>query len=125
LENGDLSDYYKIIFAMITIAVSLLFLAFYTLYSTSKRVPLSYNNGFEKWMKNNTNPVKIIGLILLVLSYILWVFATAFGAGTLLFFIGLMTIGSLFVILKPLKIINSKILLLLFVIMGFFEMYYS
>jgi hypothetical protein len=110
---------------MITIAVSLLFLAFYTLYYTSKRVPLSYNNGFEKWMKNNTNPVKIIGLILLVLSYILWVFATAFGAGTLLFFIGLMTIGSLFVILKPLKIINSKILLLLFVIMGFFEMYYS
>lgn len=109
---------------MITIAIGLLFLAFYTLYYTSKRVSLSYDNDFEKWMKKNPKPTKITGITLLVLSYFLWVFATALGAGTLLFFIALMTIGSLIVILKPLKIINSKSLLLLFVVMGFFEIYY-
>jgi len=110
---------------MITIAIALLFLAFYTLYYTSKRVSLSYDNYFEKWMKKNPDPLKIAGIALFVLSYFLWIFATAFGAGTLLFFIALMTIGSLIVILKPLKIINSKSLLLLFVVMGFFEMCYS
>lgn len=125
MENGDLSDYCKIVFAMITIAIGLLFLAFYALYYTSKRVPLSYDNDFEKWMKKNPNSIKIAGITLLVLSYFLWVFATALGSGTLLFFIALMTIGSLIVILKPLQIINSKSVLLLFVVMGFFEMYYS
>ncbi|MGQ7946838.1 hypothetical protein [Flavobacterium sp. WC2509] len=110
---------------MITIANSILFFAFYTLYYTSKRVPLTYNLGFEKWLQRNPNSTKIIGISLLVTSYLLWVFITAFGVGTLLFVIALMTIGSLIVILKPLQIIPLKTILLLFIIIEFLEIYYS
>ncbi|MES2574192.1 MAG: hypothetical protein V4572_04575 [Bacteroidota bacterium] len=110
---------------MITIAISILFLAFYALYYTSKRVHLSYNLGFENWMKKNPKSTKIIGITLLVVAYLLWICVTAFGVGTLLFFIALMTIASLIVILKPLKITSPKTVLLLFSIMGLLEVYYS
>jgi hypothetical protein len=76
-------------------------------------------------MKKNPKLTKIIGVSLLFISYILWLYIASVGSGTLLYIIELMTIGSLIVILKPLKIINSKSLLLLFVLIGFFEVYYS
>jgi hypothetical protein len=110
---------------MITITSSILFLAFYTLYYTSKRVPLTYNFGFEKWMRKNPTPTKITGITLLVLAYILWLYIASVGSGTLLFIIELMTIGSLIVILKPLKIIAPKSIILLLFVIGFVEMYYS
>jgi hypothetical protein len=110
---------------MITISTSLLFFAFYTLYYTSKRVPLSYNLGFEKWMQNKPNPTKTIGLFLLLLAYFSWIYATALGAGTLLFFIELMAIGSFTVILKPLKVIPPETVIAVLVIMGIIEIYYS
>lgn len=110
---------------MITITSIILFLAFYALYYTSKRVPLSGHFGFQKWMKKNPNPTKIIGLTLLAAAYVLWLYIASVGSGTLIFIVELMTIGSLIVILKPLKIINSKTLFLLFAVMGFFEIYYS
>lgn len=110
---------------MITIASSILFLGFYTSYYTSKRANLSYNFGFEKWIRNNTNPTKLLGLTLLLSAYFMWLYIASVGSGTLAFIIELMTIGSLVIILKPLKIINSKSLLLLFVVMGFFEIFYS
>lgn len=109
---------------MITISTSLLFFAFYSLYYTSKRVQLSYNLGFEKWMQNKPNQTKTIGLSLLLLAYFSWIYTTALGAGTLLFFIELMTIGSLTVILKPLKTIPSKTIIALFTIIGIIEIYY-
>lgn len=110
---------------MITIATGILFFAFYTLYYTSKRAALLYDFGFEKWMSNNQNPTKIIGITLLVIAYSLYIQTIGLGSGTLFFFITLITIGSLIVILKPLKIINYKSLLLLFVVIDFFEIYYS
>jgi hypothetical protein len=109
---------------MITISTILLFFAFYSLYYTSKRVPLSYTLGFEKWMQNKPNPTKTIGLSLLLLAYFSWIYTTALGAGTLLFFIELMTIGSLTIILKPLKTISHKTIISLFAIMGILELYY-
>lgn len=110
---------------MITIASCILFLAFYALYYTSKRVPLSHGLGIEKWMRKNQNPTKILGITLLVTAYLLWISICSFGAGTLLFVIELMTIGSLIIILKPLKIIRGKALIFLFVIVEILEIYYA
>ncbi|WP_431243707.1 hypothetical protein ACQ9BO_03905 [Flavobacterium sp. P21] len=53
---------------MITIASLVVFLAFYTLYYTSKRATLSYDLGFEKWMQRNPRQTKITGLFLLVIT---------------------------------------------------------
>ncbi|MEO7978314.1 hypothetical protein [Flavobacterium sp.] len=110
---------------MITIATLIVFLAFYTLYYTSKRAALSYDLGFEKWMQKNPKPTKITGLLLLLLAYVLWLFTQSLCCGTLMFFIQLMAIGSLIIILMPLKKVSSKIILLLFVITALLEFYYN
>lgn len=110
---------------MITIASLIVFLAFYTLYYTSKRAVLSYDLGFEKWMKNNPKQTKITGLSLLLLAYAFWLFTQSLGCGTLMFFIQLMAVGSLIIILTPLKKISSKALLLLFLIIALLEFYYN
>jgi hypothetical protein len=110
---------------MITIATLIVFLAFYTLYYTSKRAVLSYDLGFEKWMQRNPKQTKITGLTLLLLAYSLWLFTQSLCCGTLMFFIQLMAIGSLIIILMPLKRVSSKIILLLFVIAALVEFYYN
>jgi hypothetical protein len=110
---------------MITIASLIVFLAFYTLYYTSKRAVLSYDLGFEKWMKKNPKQTKITGLALLLLAYSLWLFTQSLGCGTLMFFIQLMAIGSLIIILKPLKKVNIKIILALFTLIALLEFYYN
>lgn len=110
---------------MITIASLIVFLAFYTLYYTSKRAVLSYDLGFEKWMKKNPKQTKITGLALLLLAYSLWLFTQSLGCGTLMFFIQLMAVGSLIIILKPLKKVNSKVILALFILIALLEFYYN
>lgn len=110
---------------MITIASLIVFLAFYTLYYTSKRAVLSYDLGFEKWMQKNPKQTKFTGLVLLLTAYGFWLFTQSLGCGTLLFFIQLMTIGSLIVLLTPLKKISRFALLILFIIIASVEFYYA
>jgi len=110
---------------MITIATLIVFLAFYTLYYTSKRAVLSYDLGFEKWMQKNPKQTKITGLTLLLLAYSVWLFTQSLCCGTLMFFIQLMTIGSLIIILMPLKKVSSKVILLLFIVAALLEFYYN
>ncbi|MDR7208446.1 hypothetical protein [Flavobacterium piscis] len=110
---------------MITIATIIVFLAFYTLYYTSKRAVLSYDSGFEKWMRKNPKQTKITGLILLLSAYLFWLFTQSLCCGTLMFFIQLMTIGSLIIILMPLKKVSRKVILLLFIIVALLEFYYN
>jgi len=110
---------------MITIASLIVFLAFYTLYYTSKRATLSYDLGFEKWMKNNPKETKMTGLGLLLLAYSLWLYTQSLCCGTLMFFIQLMTIGSLIIILTPLKKVNSKAIAALFIVAALLEIYYN
>jgi hypothetical protein len=110
---------------MITIASLIVFLAFYTLYYTSKRAVLSYDFGFEKWMQKNPKQTKITGLALLLTAYAIWLFTQSLGSGTLMFFIQLMTIGSLIIILRPLKKVNSKALLTILILVALLELYYN
>ena len=110
---------------MITMASLIVFLAFYTLYYTSKKAVLSYDSGFEKWMQKNPKQTKIIGLSLLLSAYGFWLFTQSLGCGTLMFFIQLMVIGSLIVLLAPLKKISHTTLLILLIIIGLLEFYYA
>ena len=110
---------------MITIASLIVFLAFYTLYYTSKRAVLSYDLGFEKWMQKNPKQTKITGVFLLLSAYFLWLYTQSFGCGTLMFFIQLMTIGSLIILLTPLKKISPTVLLIIFIAIALLEFYYA
>lgn len=108
---------------MISIVSFLIFIGFYTLYYTSQKTYVSYDKGFEKWIKKNNTPSKYLGLALLLSAFIVLVFEKAIGSGTLLFFIQLMTIGSLIIIVSPLKIIKPAFVVLLFAAATFIEYY--
>lgn len=108
---------------MISIVSFLIFIGFYTLYYTSQKTYVTYDKGFELWIKKNTKSTKYAGLSILLSAFILLLLEKAIGSGTLLFFIQLMTIGSLIIILSPLKIIKPSFVIILFAIATVIEYY--
>ncbi|MES2545216.1 MAG: hypothetical protein V4548_10050 [Bacteroidota bacterium] len=109
---------------MQTFAGFILFFGFYLVYYTSKKATLFLDSTFTKWINTNTKQSKIIGTTLLILSYVLLVLQTALGHGSLLFFIELMAFGSLMILLSPLKMINLKWVIALFIITQYIEFQY-
>lgn len=88
-----------------------IFLGFYVLYNTSKKATLESNLQLEKWIQQNPKPSRLIGLSILAIAYSFLISVKAIGASTLIYFIQIMVIGSLIVILAPLRIINYKLVL--------------
>ena len=91
-----------------------IFLGFYVLYNTSKKATLASNLQIERWIQQNPKPSRLLGLAMLALAYGFLISLKAIGVSSLIYFIQLMTIGSLIVILAPLRIINYKFVLGLF-----------
>lgn len=108
---------------MISIVSFLIFIGFYALYYTSKKTYVSYDKGFEQWIKKNTRSTKYFGLLLLLSAFFVLLLEQAIGSGTLIYFILLMTIGSLIIILSPLKIIKPSFVFILFAMATFIECY--
>ncbi len=107
---------------MVSTTIFIVFLSFYLFYNTSKKV--KYNSKkTENWINENIQLTKIIAAILLIISIILNIYLFGFGAGSLLFIIVFMTIGSLIIILTPLKLIRYKSVLLLFITSLLFELF--
>lgn len=107
---------------MVSITIFIVFISFYFFYNTSKKTVKHNYNKLENWIDENIQLTKIIATILLIISLILNIYVFGFGAGSLLFFILFMTIGSLIIILTPLKLIRYKSALLLFIISLLFEL---
>lgn len=99
---------------MFSITSIILFLGFYTLYNTSKKASLYTTFKMEKWFHRNENSGKIIGVLLLLIPFIILIPYRGLGSGILIWFILLMTIGSLTIIITPIKIINYKTLIFIF-----------
>lgn len=108
---------------MISLVSLTVFFAFYVLYNTSKKATLSNNYPVERWIQQNPKPSRFIGLGILVIAYTTLISLKALGASTLIFLIQIMTIGSLVVILAPLKIINHRFILGILFLAVFFEIY--
>lgn len=108
---------------MISLVSLIVFLAFYVLYNTSKKAALSGNLQIERWIQQNTKSSRWLGLGILITAYSFLIAIKAIGAATLIFLIQIMTIGSLVVILAPLKIINYKLILGMLFLALFFEIY--
>lgn len=96
---------------MITLISLNIFLGFYVLYNTSRKATLETNLQPERWIQQNRKPSRLIGLSILAITYSFLISIKAVGASTLIYFIQIMVIGSLIVILAPLKIINYKLVL--------------
>ncbi|MES2240238.1 MAG: hypothetical protein V4497_08280 [Bacteroidota bacterium] len=108
---------------MISLVSLVVFVAFFFLYNTSKRAALSSNFQVERWIQQRQKPSRFIGLGILAVAYCLILSSKSIGASSLIFIIQIMTIGSLVVILAPLKIINYKFVLGMLILASFFEIY--
>ena len=108
---------------MVSVTIFIVFISFYFFYNTSKKTVKHNYNKLENWIDENIQLTIIIATILLIISLILNIYVFGFGAGSLLFFILFMTIGSLIIILTPLKLTRYKSVLLLFLISLLFELF--
>ena len=106
---------------MISTAIIILILSFYGFYHTSKKARIQSVFGIEDRLQKKVKLTKIMSSILLIISLALFITYFGIGVGTLLFFITLMTIGSLFILLYPLNLINYKSLFLLSAIIFLLE----
>ncbi|WP_146746557.1 hypothetical protein [Sinomicrobium soli] len=93
---------------MTTLIVVITFLGFYAFYNTSRRAVLSKSLRIEKWLQVHTAESKIAGSCMLFAGLSLSVLYYGTGAGIFAFFVILMTLGSLVVIVSPLKFINYR-----------------
>lgn len=106
---------------MTTLVTAIVFLGFYALYHTSKRAWLNRSLKVEAWMQANRKQSRWAGLMLLLAAIVLSVLHYGFGAGIFAFFVILMTVGSLIVILAPLRFVGYGALALVFVLALTFE----
>ncbi|WP_420583376.1 hypothetical protein [Reichenbachiella sp.] len=96
---------------MITLSVFLVFSGFFSLYIGSNRVEFSNDLPFVQWFRQQSINTRGTGIALFLMSLVLSVQTWGLGAGVLFFFIQLMTLGSLIVLLVPLKVLNYKFVL--------------
>ncbi len=101
---------------MISLSLLILFIAFYVFYNTSEKAIKHKTFGFETWLNKQQKKGKILAVALLVIAMLLSCNTFGLGAGTMLFFICLMTVGSLIVILNPLKLLTPKSITILFIL---------
>jgi hypothetical protein len=93
---------------MVTGISLLVFVAFYLLYSTSKKMAGAGVLGFEKWVIGHRSISKYTGLAFLIISLGLSIWLWGLGSGVFTFFILLMTAASLIILLAPLRLLSYK-----------------
>ena len=95
---------------MATLLILLISAGFYSFYLTSRRADY-FPPRFIRPFATNRSYTKITGTAFFLLSSLLSIYIFGVGSGMLIFFIVLMTVGSLIVILAPLGIFSYRVLL--------------
>tara|TARA_R110002049_G_scaffold305515_1_gene502346 strand:+ start:120466 stop:120798 length:333 start_codon:yes stop_codon:yes gene_type:complete len=108
---------------MITVASAVTLIGFYFLYSTSKRADLLHKLQLQKWIAKKPKQAKTIGFTLLFLGLSLTIITLGWGSGTFSFLVILMTIGSLTVLISPLRFFSITSLIVILIAMLFIELY--
>lgn len=91
---------------MVTLALLLIFTSFYLFYLASQKTGIKALLPGVKWFKHHPKPAKATGLLLLIISVVPVVATYGTGSGILMWFISLMTVGSLVILLSPLGFIR-------------------
>ena len=110
---------------MISLISLSIFIAFYTIYNTSKKATLTNNLEVEKWIQQNPKLSKIVSISIFIITYAIFISIKSIGAASLIYCIQIMTIGSLVIILAPLKILNYKTVLLFFALCITYEILFK
>ncbi|MBU2913260.1 MULTISPECIES: hypothetical protein [Reichenbachiella] len=93
---------------MVTLTVILVAIGFYFFYQTSERAYPSRTLRVERWMYMKQQPAKSLGAICLITAIFPAIAHWGAVAGVLFFLVTLMTVGSLIVLLTPLRIIGYR-----------------
>ena len=88
---------------MITLSIILTWIGFEFFYQTSKKAELHRAEKLAGWFADNEVPAKIFGAILLGISLFLSVIQFGVGSGIFAFLCILMLLGSLVVLISPLR----------------------
>lgn len=107
---------------MIASSVLLIFLGCFALYNTSKKALLTSNSSIEKWMQGNQKLSKIIGLAFLVVGLVVATFNFGNTSGIFFWMFIITAILSLLIVIYPLKKINYKHLIALFLVLFIIEL---
>jgi len=107
---------------MITISLLLILLASLVFYNTSKKALLLYNSAIETWIQVNKNYSKAIALLFLIVSLLSIILIFGFTSGIIFWLISFISFLSTIVIIYPLKIVNYKHLIILFLILLVLEL---
>ena len=91
-----------------TLSLLLVFVGFFILYQNSKRTTIDVEMKFIRWFQYQRINAKGVGNSLLTLAAAFSGLNNGLIAGSLIFVIQLMTIGSLIIILSPLRMLNYK-----------------
>lgn len=91
---------------MWSLLTTLIFIGFYFNYATSKKMKLDSFIGFHKGFDQRRGSFKMVGLTFLILALAICINQLGYGSGVFIYFILLMTLGSLIVLLAPLKLIR-------------------
>ncbi len=86
------------------------------LYSTSKRAKLILQYSFQKWIAKNPKKGNTIGLSLLLFSLLINILSVGFGSGIFSSLVNIMTMGSLVVLISPLRFFNISALLIIAIV---------
>jgi hypothetical protein len=101
---------------MVSLSIILALVGFYMLYSTSKRAKLILQYNFQKWITKNPKKGKTIGLSLLIFSLLINILSVGFGSGIFSFLVIIMTMGSLVVLISPIRFFNISALLIIAIV---------
>jgi hypothetical protein len=100
---------------MISIAIFLVFMSFYMFLNTSKIGVKHVGFGFEFWIERHQNFGRLMASIIIAAAIFMYVYLFGLGSGILIFLITQMCLGSIIVLLTPLRLITRKIVLFVFV----------
>ncbi|WP_461533639.1 hypothetical protein [Sinomicrobium sp.] len=98
---------------MTTLIVIIAFMGFYAFYNASKRAVLSQSWWIAQWLQSHRPTSLALGWCMVLVGILLSVMHYGFGAGICAFVVVLMTVGSLIVIVSPLKFISYRAVVLI------------
>lgn len=101
---------------MTTLLFFNVFFGFFLCYNTSKRAELNSNFVLVKIGQRLPHASKVIGMLLMAVALAGSILYYGFGSGIFAFFIILMTMGSMIVLLAPLRFVGYKMVSILFLI---------
>lgn len=107
---------------MVTFGILATFLGFYCCYGTSRRAVHSRPLPAHGLMAKNPGASNGLGLLFLSIGLLLCIVALGTGSGIFSFLVILMTLGSLVVLVSPLRFMSRYAIALLFVLSFILEL---